>query len=283
MITIPTSELVGLFTDVLGFTPAVKSDPRYGVLIEWDGEALHTSAYDVLSAGRSTWIPGEGQEGDPRDGDEDERDFRWGGEDPAWRAFVSFDDIKAITTTFKVAAKLWWIPVSVKISPTGGRLTVERSGEFGKPVALITATVDLDTTARFPDVADAHEDMVQAWRNSDALVDAVAFSPYRLAAFGTVRSHGELLLRLVGQTGAVAVTMGTRFEGFIFPTGVRHAEAAAILNASGDQAGSDFLRHGTGVHVSPGTLTEPIDLPTRARGDDMDPSDEDDDNGSQFD
>jgi hypothetical protein len=244
MLTIPTSELIGLLTDVLGFTPVVKDDPRRGVLVEWDGETLHASAYDVLSAGRSSWAPGQGQEGDPRD---DDVVIEWGGEDAPWKAFVTFDDVKDIIKSFKVAAKLWWLPLTVKISPTGSRLTVERSGEFGKPAALVTVRVDRDVTAKFPDVH-------MAWRvlqNAEVAdpIGSVSFSPYRLAAFGTVRSHGVLDLEFAGEQGAVSASMGSRFVGFIFPAGARKAEASAILNVAGDLRGSDFLRYGSGLHV----------------------------------
>lgn len=247
MLTIPTSELIGLLTDVLGFTPVVNSDPRRGVLIEWDGEALHASAYDVLSAGRSSWTPGDGMEGTLTDTDAPVSAETFGGEDPAWKAFVTFDDVKAITTTFKVAAKLWWIPLTVKISPTGSKLTVERSGEFGKPAALVTVKVDRDVTDKFPSV-------YRAWRYlQDSEVEdpigSVSFSPYRLAAFGTVRSHGTLLLEFAGEEGAVAASMGNRFVGFIFPAGARKAEAAMVLNVAGDYRGSDLLHYGSGLHA----------------------------------
>lgn len=250
MLTIPTSELIGLLTDVLGFTPATKDDPRRGVLVEWDGEALHASAYDVLSAGRSTWVPGEGQESAIEDVTDAPMDLigSWGGEDPAWKAFVTFDDVKTITTTFKVASKLWWIPLSVKISPTGGKLTVERSGEFGKPAALVTVRIDRDVTAKFPDVRAAWENLQAGGAGLDS-VHTITFSPFRLAAFGTVRWHGVLVLEFAGKDGAVAASMGAEFIGFIFPADARRAEASTILSTTGDQRGSDFLRYGSGLHV----------------------------------
>jgi hypothetical protein len=282
MLTIPTSELIGLLTDVLGFVPVVKDDPRHGVLIEWDGDALHASAYDVLSAGRSTWTPGEGLEGTTEIDENDTIRPNWGGDDPAWKAFVSLDDVKDIVKTFKVANKLWWLPLSVKISPTGGKLTVERAGDFGKPAALVTVAVDHDVTAKFPDVRKAFEGMYDEWHALDDTIDTITFSPYRLAAFGTVRSHGTLVLRFAGEQGAVSASMGSRFIGFIFPAGARIAEASAILNAAGDQAGSDLLRHGTGVHTS--TVPEQDARDDGPASDtSLDPSDEDDDNGSQFD
>jgi hypothetical protein len=247
VITIPTSELLGLLTDVLAFSPVVKDDPRRGVLFEWDGENLHASAYDVLSAGRSTWMPVDGQEGEVHRTGNDAvpEDFRWGSDEPAWKAFVGFDDAKDIIKAFKVASKLWWIPLSVKISPTGGRLTIERSGEFGKPAALITVAIDAETTARFPDVCA----MWGALQHAEAQdpIGSIAFSPYRLAAFGTVRAHGVLDLEFAGEDGAVSASMGGRFVGFIYPAGANRAAATAVASAS---AGGDLLRHGTGVHVS---------------------------------
>jgi hypothetical protein len=250
VITIPTSELLGLLTDVLAFSPVVKDDPRRGVLFEWDGENLHASAYDVLSAGRSTWMPGGGQEGEVNRTGNDAvpEDFRWGSDEPAWKAFVGFDDAKAIINAFKVAPKLWWIPLSVKISPTGGRLTIERSGEFGKPAALITVTSDAETTAKFPDVCDMWGTLQQDIETHEHdRIGSISFSPYRLAAFGTVRAHGVLDLEFAGEDGAVSASMGNRFVGFIYPAGASRAAATAVASAS---AGGDLLRHGTGVHVS---------------------------------
>jgi hypothetical protein len=258
MLIIPTSELIGLLTDVLGFSPVIKDDPRRGVLIEWDGENLHASAYDVLSAGRATWMPGEGQESiDDKDGEVGEMlpTDMWGGDDPAWKAFVTYDDAKDVIKAFKVASKLWWIPLSVKISPTGGKLTVERSGDYGKPAALVTVAVDRDVTAKFPDVSKAYAALYDDWNALDDTINVISFSPYRLAAFGTVRAHGTLVLRFAGEQGAVSASMGSRFVGFIFPDGARKAEASAILSVAGDQAGSDLLRHGAGVILTP--LTEP--------------------------
>jgi hypothetical protein len=247
VITIPTSELLGLLTDVLAFSPVVKDDPRRGVLFEWDGDALYASAYDVLSTGCSTWSPGQGQEGDmdvKANAEGKTSDFRWGSDEPAWKAFVGFDDAKAIINAFKVAPKLWWIPLSVKISPTGGRLTIERSGEFGKPAALITVAIDAETTARFPDV-HAMWSTLQGAEVQDP-IGSISFSPYRLAAFGTVRAHGVLDLEFAGEDGAVSASMGNRFVGFIYPAGANRAVATAVVSAS---TGGDLLRHGTGVHV----------------------------------
>jgi hypothetical protein len=59
MITIPTTELIGGLTDVLPIITDPKSDLA-GVVVEWDGEALHFTAYDVYSGATVLWIPGEG-------------------------------------------------------------------------------------------------------------------------------------------------------------------------------------------------------------------------------
>lgn len=230
MLTIPTSELTGLLSDVLAFAPVVKDDPNRGVLIEWDGETLYASAYDVLSGARSSWTPGEGQEGEEAENDEEHPadQLGWGGDAAAWRAFVTFDDAKEIVKVFKLPAKRWWVPVTVKISPTWSRLTIERTGDFGPTEALLSARVDPDRTTKFPSVADIFRDAVSGSLARDT---GQIFSPYRMAAFGTVRAHGPLALQHAVD-GPTAAAMGTRLIGFIWPNGARKADALAQAAAA---------------------------------------------------
>lgn len=231
-LTIPTAELTGLLTDVLAFAPVVKDDPNRGVLIEWDGETLYASAYDVLSGARSSWTPGEGQEGEVSENEAGYPETSLlGGDDPAWRAFVAYDDAKEIVKVFKLPAKRWWVPVTVKISPTGSRLTIERTGDLGPTEALLSARIDIDATAKFPGVQEI-VDAAKDEHDARTLSYGETYSPYRLAAFGTVRSHGPLVLQFT--PGPTVARMGDdRLIGFIWPNGARKDDALQQAAAAG--------------------------------------------------
>ena len=132
MITIPTSELIGGLSDVL---PHV-TDPNgslAGVALAWDGTALKFSVYDVLSGVTVHWVPGEGDESEVDD-DEDPavEDLAWGGDDDPWATFLGYAQVKEIVKVFRLPAKLWRVPVRVKCSPTGDRVTVERDDRRAK-------------------------------------------------------------------------------------------------------------------------------------------------------
>jgi hypothetical protein len=123
MITIPTIELIGGIQDMLPIVLDDKSDLA-GLAIEWDGESLHFTAYDVFAAATVQWTPGEGAEGD-LDEDAERDDVRWGGDDSPWRTWIYLDAAKEIVKLFKLPAKLWRTPVTLKCTPVGD-LLIER-------------------------------------------------------------------------------------------------------------------------------------------------------------
>lgn len=230
MITIPTSELLGLITDVIGFAPASKDNPNCGILIEWDGDDLHAAAYDVLSAGRATWTPGEGDETDlDADGDSPyDIDTNWGGDDSPWRAFISAEDAKEIVKTFKLPAKFRLVPLLVKCSLSGGALFVERQKETGRTAHIAMFRSDADRAAKFPDVqAVVHDAEVNT-----ELVRGERFALSRLAAFGAVRAHGEMNILFGAEGQPSAVGIGSRFVGFIYAARPESTTAARNRHAS---------------------------------------------------
>jgi hypothetical protein len=243
MITIPTYELTGLIEDVLAFADPVKDGAFHGILLEWDAAnyMLCAAGYDILSAGRASWAPGDGREGDvPEDAAQPVAVDDFGGPDSDWRVFISYEDAKEIVKVFKLPAKKWWVPVALKVNATGSRLTVERTGEHGPTEALLSARTNADALARFPNIEEVADGTLTRRQSPDG---RVVFSAARLAAFGAVRFHGDLLLTFGADDDPVAASMGTRFVGFVFTVGTRSAAAASVVQASA----GDVLRNGSGV------------------------------------
>lgn len=222
MITIPTTELIGGLTDVLPQLTDEKSDYA-GVRIDWDGTSLHFSAYDVHSGATVFWTPGEGAEGDIDE--DDARDVNWGGDDAAWRTWISVANAKEIVKLFKLPAKLWRFPVGLKCSPTGDRLIVER--EDGPRVGrTLMAWADPTKVHSVPDVrAIAYAED----RQSNIKIGPFEVAAYRLAAFGNVRGHGVLRFDFGGPDEPVGVTMGQRFAGFVYRSGAKGVHRHNLL------------------------------------------------------
>jgi hypothetical protein len=236
MLTIPTSELIGLITDVIGFAPSAKDDPSNGILIEWDGHELSAAGYDVLSGGVSTWTPGEGQEGslDDSEGAHDATDIDWGGDDSPWKVFISGADAREIVKTFKLPAKLWRVPLLVKCSPTGSSLFVERTKETGRTAHLAMFRSDTDLAAKFPDIRA----IAASARRFTRPADNEVFAAQRLATFGAVRPHGLMDITFGAENIPSAVNIGVRFVGFIYAAtdgkaaSARHHSGSSDLNYS---------------------------------------------------
>lgn len=212
MLTIPTSELLGLITDVIGFAPASKDNPNAGVLIQWDGEDLHAAAYDVLSAGRSTWTPGEGDETDWEENESGDIDIDWGGIDDPWRVFISAEDAREIVKTFKLPAKFRLVPLLVKCAIDGGHLFIERTHDTGRTAHIAMFRSDMDRAAKFPDVRA----IANGAADHTSPVITETFSPSRLAAFGTARAYDSMLITFGAEGQPSAVRIGSRFIGFIY-------------------------------------------------------------------
>lgn len=231
MITLPTTELIGGIQDMLPIVLDDKSDLA-GLAIEWDGEALHFTAYDVFAAATVAWFPGEGAEGDVEENDEDLVDQEdWGGDDSPWRTWIYLDAAKEIVKLFKLPAKLWRTPVTLKCTP-GGDLLIER---VDSPRGNRELRVPGD-----PDKARRDIPTPDAIRNPlgigiSGFPESVDFFHARLGAFGAARAHGTLTMKFGSADNPVAVAMGRRYAGFIYPTSTKNVRPF------------NFLRDGAGL------------------------------------
>lgn len=221
MITIPTSELLGLLTDVSGFADPDKDGPHYGVLLSWrldvvGNGTLTAAAYHVLAGAEATWFPGEGAEAEPT-GDREKIDaeqVEWGDQvepsDP-WSAFIDSETVAQIVKVFKVPAAYWRLPLTLHVTPVGSRLTIERSGEWGRPAQSITVRVDPDRTRQFPSIQETLASHVPASSVGQR------YWSHTLGLLGTVRSHAELQMIPGAQGHPTALAMGRRWTGFVWP------------------------------------------------------------------
>lgn len=239
MITIPTTELIGGLTDVL---PTIL-DPKAelaGVKVAWDGESLHFTTYDVYAGATVEWTPGEGAEGEPNEDPEGGQEPAWGGEDAPWATWIRYEQAKEILKLFKLPAKLWRFPVSVKCSPTGDRLIIER--EDGPRVGRqLMIQAEPEMLAKIPNVRTYVED-----RGAERTQRGhVTFTAQRLAAFGAVRAHGLMTMVFGRDIDPAAIIIGSRFCGFLYPSTAEGVRPYSLL------------RDGSGMHVS---RPEPADV-----------------------
>jgi hypothetical protein len=231
MITIPTTELIGGIQDMLPIVLNEKSDLA-GLAIEWDGESLHFTAYDVFAAATVKWTPGEGAEGDGQietEGSDDGYEPEWGGDDSPWRTWIYLDAAKEIVKLFKLPAKLWRIPVTLKCTPVGD-LLIER---VDSPRGNRELRVPGD-----PDKARRDIPAVSAIRHPlglgiDGTLATASFFHARLGAFGAARAHGTLCMIYGGASEPVAVAMGKRYAGFIYPTDTKNVRPFNFLRDAG--------------------------------------------------
>lgn len=239
MITIPTSELIGGLSDVLPHISDPKGSATSGVKIAWTGEALVFTTYDVYSGVDVHWIPGEGDEAEVQGDQEDEvgdgYSITWGGEDDPWSTFVYYEQAKEIVKVFKLPAKLWRMPVTLKCSPTGDRVTIER--EDGPRVGrFLQVQADPGMTKNIPDVRaiayaeDRGEvDGVPSLATFSPSPPVVVFSPTRLAAFGLGRPLGVLRLVLGNPNEPAGIMMGRRLAGFIYQSDAKGVHPYSVL------------------------------------------------------
>lgn len=229
MITIPTTELIGCLTDVL---PQISDEKGAlaGVKVAWDGDSLHFTTYDVYSGATVTWTPGEGAEGTiDESGESESEDIAWGGDDAAWATWIWLPQAKEILKLFKLPAKLWRFPVTLKCSLSGDRLTVERT-DSPKGERLLSIPGQPDQLKHVPDMGF----MASAQREITDRPGA-RFHASRLGAFGGVRPHGAMQLTFGTVNDPVGVQIGSRVTGFLY-----FADAKDVRPYS-------FLRDGSGL------------------------------------
>jgi hypothetical protein len=223
MITIPTTELIGCIGDVLPIAGDNKASETWGIKISWDGEALRFAAYDILIGGQVEWTPGEGLESEDESGEL----IHWGGEDAPWQTFIHADQAKEIVKLFKLPAKLAFVPVRLKCSPTGNQLTVER---VDSPHADRVLTIP-----GFPEVALKRIPPMGDKVPQPAIIPEpnLFFSNSLLGAFGTVRSHGVMAVTAGAADEPTAVLIGRRFVGFIYQSGAKVHRYNVIRDSAG--------------------------------------------------
>lgn len=235
MITIPTTELIGGLNDVL----PIISDPKAelaGVQINWDGEELHFTTYDVHSGAIVSWLPGEGDERVGQietEGPDDGYEPEWGGDDAPWATWIRIEQAKEILKLFKLPAKLWRFPVTLKCSLSGDRLTVERT-DSPKGERLLSIPGAPDMLRKIPNVRTYCEDRGR----TPASVLGATFNAARLGTFGSVRPHGLMTLIFGQENDPVEVKIGTRFAGFVFPATTKSVPRF------------NLLRDGAGVYAN---------------------------------
>lgn len=243
-ITIPTSELLGGINDVLPTVLDPKSSLA-GFALDWsnpetdiDGEGgLRFTAYDVRAGATVEWVPGEGEEAEVQGDQEDEvgdgDSIAWGGDADPFRVFVTLADAKEIVKLFKLPAKLWRTPVTLKVNPIGSRLIIERRDSATAERFLSVPTYN-DLLKEIPDVREiaTSSDYVPA-----ESLNVLAYPNYRFAALAAARPHGIMRITPNGQHEPTQVTMGARFHAFLY------REGAKVTRHS-------FLRDVTGVHVA---------------------------------
>lgn len=224
VITIPTTELIGGINDVLPIITDPKSSLA-GIVVEWTGEKLVFTAYDVYSGGSVEWIPGEGAEGeiDLPEGSEQE-DIDWGGDDEPWRTWIWLDSAKEILKLFKLPAKLWRFPVRIKCT-VAGDLQIERvDSPRGNRDLRVPGDPD-KARKEIPGVAAiaTAEDRTLTERRG------ARFNHQRLGAFGTVRPHGLMLMHFGDDNEPVSVLIGSRYRGFIHFADAKNVRPFSLL------------------------------------------------------
>jgi hypothetical protein len=237
-ILIPTGDFTGLLADAYPFACTDRDFPEINAMqIRWEGEQLHTIATDRYHIGWSTW-----DQDDEAPGEEDQPELfeTWGGADTPWRITISRDDAKKAIDAFKLSDKKKYVPITLDFQ--GNALKVVRAK--GDNHAAITMVIS-DTTHGFP--ADGIE---KFFKDNDytAPAERVRLNPALLAHFAKVRPRGDFDVRFTGRYGPVMVTIGSRFKGSIVSIKDEDYQANA--------KGAEFLRDGSGVHVSGGELAD---------------------------
>lgn len=229
-ITIPSTELVGLLTDVISFAVDDEDFPELHCLrIEWDGELLHTQAHDGQHIGWSRWSPDDDPAPGGKEPAQESMFAPWGGDDDPWSVVISLADAKLLAKTYKVPDKLMWVPL--RVEEYDGTLRVHRD-RAPRLVAIRTVVDGLD-------VGFANIEAVLAALPGQTGVGELAFNATQLAHFATVRPRGPLQLAFTGDRSAVIARIGSRFTGAISPVRVER-----------DERVSDLLRNGSGLFLS---------------------------------
>jgi hypothetical protein len=202
VITIPTGELTGLFSDVLPFAFPEDDLPHVNcVRIEWDGEMLHAEATDTLHAARSSWHP------DDIDGDDSQQTLTnpLGGDDERWVVIAAYDDVKEAVKDYKLPKTESGTPLTLVYD--GFSLTIRRSRDTGHTDKKITLEGRM---VEFPPVGKLLDERVVA-----VPVGEVCYSGAAVARMGQVRQRG--LMHMTFGAKRTRVTIGERFVASLSP------------------------------------------------------------------
>lgn len=204
MITIPTGDLVGIFSDVIPMACEDDDLPQINcVRLEWDGQ-LHAMATDRYRLAWSSWNP----EDKPEKQHQPALDTEWGGGDGHWAVTIGLDDAKHLVKTYKLKGKdAYYVPLTVELGDDV--ITVTRSRVTG--YTAITTVV--------PDRIEGFPDLRQVLSKHDVAVATteLALNAKYLADFAKVRPRGPLQMVLTGPKSLVHISIGDRFIGAIQP------------------------------------------------------------------
>ncbi|NUT31494.1 MAG: hypothetical protein HOV79_00315 [Hamadaea sp.] len=220
MITIPTSDLLGIIADVAPFALVDKDMPEWGLVrLEWTSEQLDAYATNGWVAARSSWHPDDLPDRDR----EDDLFQLWGGDDARWRIDIPVDDAKALLSIYKLPAKETWAQLTVEHVNLHS-VRIVRTKDTGHPAIT---TVIRGGDAEMPDVAKALDTL-----REDRPTARVAFNAKQLALFDKVRPRGAVAMQLGGEKHSTRVTIGERFVATLLP-----ASAEWVRPASGGERG----------------------------------------------
>lgn len=203
MITIPTSDLVGVLGDVIHFSDPDEENPITNALrLEWDGDMLHALATDRYVIGCSRW------NADDAPADEQEALLpKWGGADNPWGITLRRSDAEDIIKNYKLGGKQGYVPVTLDCFED--RLRIKRNKVAGHS----ELTQDIDGSEfEFPNVR-----ALLTATNLPDTIDGIGFDPKKLALFSKVRPRAHMHMTFTGTNKPTHVSIGERFTGAIMP------------------------------------------------------------------
>jgi hypothetical protein len=214
MITITTGSLVNLLADAAMFAcPHDDIPDLYAIRLEWDEEALHASATDLIRSVHVSWDP-EDDEGTGT------LEPHFGGDDARWVMFIRLDEAQEIVSHFKLPFKLRGTPLTV--NHRDGLLTIHRSRSTGhQEVKVIVPT----QVIQFPDLSGLRD------RFETNPAHAMNYHGTQLADFTAIRQAGDLTFLFDAVTGLTCILKGRRFVGTLRPDPARQVNRPALIEA----------------------------------------------------
>jgi hypothetical protein len=205
-LTIPTSDLVGVLSDVVPFASAADDLPTVNcVRLEWDGGQLHALATDMYRMGISSWEPVDIAVGEEI---QDDMFTEWGSGDAPWRMTIALDEAVELVKVFKLPVKEGQTPLTVEYAPF--QATFARYRDTGHSAITVVAP---DTGVTFPDLR-----ALLGAKDTLEPTTGVHFNAKWLADFAKVRPRTPMHMRF--SEGFTRIDIGERFVGGIIPAKV---------------------------------------------------------------